>query len=715
VGRISLRPGLFRSDSWAPQGPDARADLSDAPSVQRSRYGKGDDRRPEPEKHPVEAAPPLPGLATIALLKARFDERVDHIDIFLPLVLDCVGSLGEDTFTTAAVEAALRTRHRLLLPASTTKTILERAVKRKHLGRAHGRYMRSADFTPADVISPQKDQILAGYNRLAEALRSLSVERGRDLGSPEAALRLLLQFLEENHVALLLEDTAWTAPNMSVQEVHLVADFCQRAANDRTEMAGLLKSLIEGLVLCNAAFHRNIGEKQREFKHLEVYLDSHIVRQALGFEGPDQERFARDTISLLHNAKAYCRVFDQTVDEIRRILAVHQRKLLTPAGKATLMPSEMSRHFMKFRASDIAEFIALLETDIGRLGIQIVAIPSHNPAFTLDEKALQVALADPKTGDDSSHRVLHDVDCVAAVLTLRKGRESTSLDSCKAVFATTSGGVLGSIREWYAKQGGQGIGPAVHLRGLANVAWLRCPHLVGDLKLHELVALSAAALRPSDVVWKKFKDHLGALVRSGRLTSVEELAIVAEKLTETLLASADDGGEETDAATFSEIIERVKAAHQEDARVEIAAGQSAARNAIAATDARTNESLRLAAMETAEANKSALHARERLSAAKDAVAQKAQQWATRITWALFIPLGILVFAGAASVLLSHEFHPGRWGIVLMVAVGVFLFLELVGVLDHLTKARKRLEKTIAEALRKYLWPGSPDERQPLSK
>ena len=38
------------------------------------------------------------GLATLALLKVNFDQGHDHIEMFMPFVRDCIGSLSTDEF-----------------------------------------------------------------------------------------------------------------------------------------------------------------------------------------------------------------------------------------------------------------------------------------------------------------------------------------------------------------------------------------------------------------------------------------------------------------------------------------------------------------------------------------------------------------------------------------------------------------------------------------
>jgi hypothetical protein len=63
-------------------------------------------------------------------------------------------------------------------------------------------------------------------------------------------------------------------------------------------------------------------------------------------------------------------------------------------------------------------------------------MPVHNRKYTLNEEDLTKRLMRPNDGFQDD-RVTHDVDCIAAILTLRAGHTSNNISHCRAVFATT--------------------------------------------------------------------------------------------------------------------------------------------------------------------------------------------------------------------------------------------------------------------------------------
>ncbi|MBK7922239.1 MAG: hypothetical protein IPJ95_01190 [Gemmatimonadetes bacterium] len=215
---------------------------------------------------------------------------------------------------------------------------------------------------------------------------------------------------------------------------------------------------------------------------------------------------------------------------------------------------------------------ATLAKRLGHLAIGVRELPKHDRHFTLDEKALSVALT-PAGDPTDTPRVRHDVDCVAAVLTMRGEHRAHSLERAGYVFSTTSGSVVRTVHRWYRTQGEAGCSPIIHHFALTNIAWLKKPAAAQNLKLHELTSLCLAALRPSTATWDRFIGNLRSMRADGTLTDDEAVAIAASELTEPMLASLDDDVE-PDAATIDEVIQRVKGSYKEEA--DAAASQAVA-------------------------------------------------------------------------------------------------------------------------------------------
>ncbi len=669
------------------------------------------------------------GLVTVAFLKAQLDEGSDQLGIFMPLVLDSIQQIAAQSFTTADVQDVLARRHAIAMPQQAVATLLGRATRKKYLQREMGRYHRNpAHPLPRSNVLAEKQSIEAAQTRLAETLLRHAAHRGLTLPSAQAALELLYQFLQQEQVALLrgAPMPAATGRNATSKERAVVAEFIDAVIRDDPAMRAVLRSILDGLVLYHAAFLPDISTQSRRFNGLKVAFDSVLVRQTLGYEGLAMRSLLGETVTILRAADAACIVFDKTLHEIHRILSMYEAKLATDRGRRSLRPVPMARHFLTqhYAPSDVREMSALLEHDVLAAGFQIIPTPPRIPEHTAAEQLLARRLADPRTGDELEPRVQHDVDCVAAILTLRHGHTSVAIEHAGAVFATSAPLVIRHTRDWYVEdEHATGVEPIVHIRALVNLAWLKKPQLAANLKEQEIVALCAAALRPRQETWDRFLRHLDSLEQSQRLTSDEVSAIVASAMSDNLLREAEeDDPNDIDAVTLDDIVDRVKQSYSAEAEERIRAIKTQYESQL--KERAAGEATATAHAEEAKRAKEEMHelvgqydsriadltAREGVASA-DAerarrtelgVQQRARALASAISTTLYVLVTVIVLGGAGSLIVGHPFHTGWVGILLGAAAVAFVALECFGILRHVREWRSSVEARLTMRFRRWL-------------
>jgi hypothetical protein len=642
------------------------------------------------------------GLATLALLKAHFDSGKDHIEMFVPFLLDAINAHLSGDFALEDIRSLVETRHGLRIPAPPLRTILSRAVKHGSLRRDGGRYFRDAAFPKSADLTAARAATEAENRRLAGSLVEFATANGIAIGTEENALALVLEFLSRNHVGLILEaepsaeatDLLGSRDGLTNRLQRLVARFVTEEVSRNPDLAAALQRMLEGFILQNALLLRDIGSATRRFSRLTVYFDTGFLLEALGLTGEAAGLAAREALDLLRETGAELAVFDKTVMEIRRVLRVYEDHLATSEGIATLYRTSVARYVLTRRLSpsDMREAVSLLESNLRGLGLAIRRIPPHDPRYTLDEARLTELIKRPSESDLDA-RVVHDVDCIAAVLTLRAGHSCPTYDDARAVFATTTGLLVTHVREWYAACGESGVSPVIHQLALSNIAWLKKPAAASRLKLHELVALCAAALMPARRVWDLFTKHLRNLRESGRLSSDEMVAIVASELTDSLLARFDDDVD-PDAQTISEVVERVRGHYQADAQQSIREAEERFAGQLSAE---------AEARRTAEEN--AQRREEDLRKVTLRLQARARRRARWLSWAVFGVLGGVAVAGSsASVpeLLGSHTPPAR-----LAGYVISAFVWILGVFGllwggYLFQWQRRLEDWLERPLRKSL-------------
>lgn len=613
------------------------------------------------------------GLATLALLKTRFDQGHDHLGLLEPFVADAVTHYEGESFLPSDITPGLENRTGLAIPVDTMRTVLARFASRGLLRREGGRFLIKQGTFPDPEVDAASESIETRHRSLARAFQLFASERGVSIPSEEDALAALATFIGDNKIPLLFNELLPDSPlersaldrKMARLAARFIAERCLKSEVLRSDV----ESLTEGMVLQDTLLLRDLATIGQSFRELVVVLDSRVLFAALDLVGVANGIATKEGLTLLREAGARTIAFDCTIAEMQRILAVHEQHLATVEGRLSLIPTELTRHILLARLapSDIRTISATLEKRLAAVGIHILELPKREPQHTIDEEGLAAALADTKTQTTDSPRILHDVDCIAGVLTLRAGRSSTAIEKSGAVFCSTSGRVIRNVQQWYYRQGGHGTPPIVHQFALTSIAWLKKPTAVRGVKVHELAALCAAALRPARETWEKFMENLRRLRGDQILSDDETVAIVASELTEPLLSQLDEEME-PDADTIAEAIERVRADFREEA-------QAVAQRALAGAQ----EAIRQAQAEAAIAQEAATQAMTRHGQQERRIVSHVTIIARWVSSAFFL-LGGLILATSVVVAIPGVIE-SIGGIWRLIARGILIVAAGLGAYD----------------------------------
>lgn len=125
------------------------------------------------------------GLTTVALLKVNYDAHVDHLDLYMPFVLDTLTDWDADGFPAEDLAAQILTRHGLKIPFEAVRTLLNRVRKRGYLRREYGRYFRNPD-KPVDAnLRPQREAIDREHAAVARKFTDFARAHGLELATEE--------------------------------------------------------------------------------------------------------------------------------------------------------------------------------------------------------------------------------------------------------------------------------------------------------------------------------------------------------------------------------------------------------------------------------------------------------------------------------------------------------------------------------------------------
>ena len=515
-----------------------------------------------------ELPTPRRGLATIAFLKARFDARVDHLDMFQPFVEHAILQIEKSDIEISDVVREVRRRTGLTLPGETVSTLLRRCTKKRLLERHGGRYFRKNKYSPSNVTESRLAELEGKNQQLGARLRQFAAEQGELIPSDDDALALLVNFLDTHHIGFVLDQSKSNAPASDISRADkVVAAFVALVVNEGGTDYATLNDIVKGFIIQNALLLRDIPIR-RHFENLTVCLDTGILLKALGYAGHTERQNATEALELIRKAGARLWVFERTISEVVNILEIYEQRLATPNGLKVLRPTELTFNFLGIGATpaDIRQELALMPSKLRNLQISTHTFPERLPEYTENEEALAGLLRDPtKPPGSDDDRVWHDVDAVAAIMTLRKGIRTGQVGRARYLFASGSSLTVSNVQSWYRESYPTSIQPMMHFRSLTNAAWILRPTRAPEAPIHQLITVCTAVLRPAESIWANFVTKLEDLVDRGEVNDDESIAVLASELTCEILSDYGQN-DDLEADNVREIVERVRQTQEIDLR-----------------------------------------------------------------------------------------------------------------------------------------------------
>ena len=492
--------------------------------------------------------------------------------MFQPFVEEAIRRADSDEIELSGVQRSVEDASGLSIPTDIIKTLLRRATKQGLLTRGGGRYFRTGDLGEDAELRARITELERAHQGLSAHLREFAADRGVELGTDDDALAALTRFLDANHIGMVLGQTPEAGPwEIGSRLDHTIAAFVTKVVDSGGPCYAVLEGVVKGLIVQNALLLRDIPTSRRYLGGLTVFFDTGVLLRALGHTGLVEQQVAVEALNLIRRAGARLFTFERTVNEVEAILRVYEQRLGSQEGVRSLHGTPVTYHFLSVKATpaDIRQKIALLRNSLARLGIRIQEFPAHAAEYTKNEQGLADILRDPRKspGDDDA-RVWHDVEAIAAIITLRAGARPAQVSRAKYVFVSDSSRTVLSAARWYRETHPRGVEPIVHFRLLTNTAWLVRPADASSVPMHQLIAVCAAVLRPSIELWSRFVAGLSELVSSGDLNDDESLAVLASEFTHDRLADFESDAD-VEADTLREIVERVRAEQETHLRSEL--------------------------------------------------------------------------------------------------------------------------------------------------
>jgi hypothetical protein len=435
-------------------------------------------------------------IASIALLKASREAGRDHLETFLPMVAECIGTLGKDVISITDLQRTIREQFGLDIPQSAIEAVLNRAKRRGYVALERKAYRPQWEALKTLSFVEERRRVLEAQERFNASFIAYCGEHHSISLTSDDADRAIQALLEEDQLRVaravsngrvspadVSHDSGTVLPHGGKKPPHakfLAASFIHHLQETQGSELLFLDSIIKGHMLANSIFLSNPGQATKKFSNTLVFFDTPFLIEALGYAGEAAQAPCRELTKLLIEVGAEMRCFQHTRTEVRGILQscaerIRKQDMRGIYGQAYVQTMDYLME-QDYTASDIEVFISRIDLDLGKLRINVVEKPSFEQTkrYQIDEAALKSVLAE-EMNYKNNEALQKDVDSLSAIMRLRRGRQSHFIEDCGAIFVTPNRSLVGSVQRFFQGEGLEGIFPCITDYSMTNSPYAKPP------------------------------------------------------------------------------------------------------------------------------------------------------------------------------------------------------------------------------------------------
>ena len=479
-------------------------------------------------------------LVALAILQVN-SERKDatYLDNFYPFITQALNDLDGRSGNYAEISARIKQRFGLAIPPGAVRSIAERMLQRKLVLLQSDQLVLNPDVEGADV-GRRTRQFASQEKRFLKRFKAFATAKGLDV-SEDAAREALVDFVEEHGIRLLHlhydqrtndgdvliaddSDPGELTTKRHATELDVaLALFIRELFSEDDSLAEHVVGWVQGMMLASSISLGETADVVRPFRDAVLFFDTRVLFRALGLSGPEWEQATVPTLELSRSANARIACFEHTLEEMQDILHAIANAMRFERRPERIQ--EVDQHLYAvdgIRYRDVIRISEELPELLGRLGVEVISKPSFEP-YNLqgDEDVFTEQLQKLRGPEFNPKALRRDIDSAFSVYRLRDGASVLSLESCKAVFVTTSHGLYRAARDFFKPE--RRAVPLVMMESrLQTAVWLKHPIKMGeDIPRAQTIAHCYATLQPDASLWEVYLKKIDSFLQDSTRTEAD--------------------------------------------------------------------------------------------------------------------------------------------------------------------------------------------------
>ena len=299
--------------------------------------------------------------------------------------------------------------------------------------------------------------------------------------------------------------------------------------------------LTKGYFLRSAIYLQvdNANIKAASYKDTDIYYDTPVLLQLLGYQSEQETDSANTLHMLLKKQGAKFFFFEQNEREIMSILTAYQHSLIGEQRSSRTLEG------LDIKGYDFDGVTRLKKTIVSTLeeqfGIKLCDTPGYATTEDgcVDLTSIDVSEVDAidfvrsHTKHYSEDNLRSDVTSALAIHRIRNGLVSKEIEKCKAIFVTTNVDFTNAFNSFYRENiGGDRVMPVITSFDLSAIAWVKGGEVRTDIPERQLLTNSYTAMQPAPEIIDKCRVVLNQLENEGKITKEDAVLLRADRVTQ---------------------------------------------------------------------------------------------------------------------------------------------------------------------------------------
>jgi len=521
-------------------------------------------------------------ICSLAILTANWQiNKRDYIENFIPFIATLISKKKYNKIQIDEIVADFPNEFGLSIPYHPMQTILTRAKRRGLIRKSGNSLFPIMDNIRNYEFSSEAQKQVRQQERIISEIKSYAKNNYNYEMTNETIEHSLIAFLKDYDLEILFaSEDKGLLPDVlaSKKDKFIIYKYISMVYESEPIIFSFIVDIAIGNLMANSLFYRDFTRFVGKLRDVCFYLDTPLIFKLIGLEGNERASVYKEFIKTLHDEGACIKLFRHTYEESYEIL----EECLNWVENTSYDPSKASailRYFVEnnFSKIDVQRFINRIDTIlssnyIDRSNVTDKPDIQEFSEYNVDELKIQKLIVDIYKDynplfneDEKSFTLRRDVDSIASIYILRKGKNAKHIKDADHIFMTTNGAIALAARKYELSRHGSKYSIPACLTDtfVGTILWLQSPAKIFEINKRKILADCCAALKPDAKLIKKYLSEVEKLRSDEQIDEnayyfLRRDSMVFELLEEKTMGDADSFDSSVLTDIYSEITSEIK-------------------------------------------------------------------------------------------------------------------------------------------------------------